>query len=92
IITPSIIVAVDDSPITKQLCNIVEIFTSQIGIIFAVVAIAFVGIQLFRGRMDWITGATIVIAVLLITKAPDFVNLITGDNEGFDKICPSQNT
>lgn len=79
----------DDTVLMTAICNIWTLVKGQIFSIISAVGISFVGIQIFRGRMEWVTGLTIIFGVIIIVKSESIVQFIVGDSSA-KEICKTK--
>ena len=64
----------------KRLCNILAIVMGPTAKAIATIAIIFVAIGLFAGRMTWLTAIPIIMGIIIIFSAPALVQFISGNN------------
>lgn len=68
----------DNDVIGETLCRVVNIMSGNIARAIATIAIFFVGISLFMGKMQWGTAAMTAIGIGLLFGAPQIVALVGG--------------
>jgi type IV secretion system protein VirB2 len=71
-------------PLGGQLCAILLIMMGPTAKAIATIAVIFVAIGLFAGRMTWLTVIPIIIGIIVIFSAPALVQFISG---GSDSAC-----
>lgn len=74
----------DDSPISDTLCTVVKQLSGPVGRGIATVAVVFVGIGLFLGKMSWGLAIAVGIGIAAIFGAEKIVGLLdtTGNASG----------
>ena len=75
------------NPLQKPICAVALFFTGTFGIAIGVVGIGFVGLQLFTGRMQWVTAGTIILAIICVTKADTIIAWISGNDTSLTSLC-----
>ena len=66
-------------PVGDALCNLIKVFRGNTARGIAVVGIIVLGIQTLRGKLQWEVALVIVTAIIILFKAPDIVNMVSGD-------------
>lgn len=69
-----------EDPVGDALCNLIKIFRGNTARGIAVVGIIVLGIQTLRGKLQWEVALVIVTAIIILFKAPDIVNMVSGDS------------
>ncbi len=69
----------EDSPIADTLCIVVDELSGPVGRGVATVAVVFVGIGLFLGKMSWGLAIAVGIGIGAIFGAEQIVNILGGD-------------
>jgi type IV secretory pathway VirB2 component (pilin) len=67
-----------DDPLGDRLCAILGIMMGPTAKAIATIAVIFVAIGLFAGRMTWLTVIPIIIGIIVIFSAPALVAFISG--------------
>ncbi|MGX6960914.1 MAG: TrbC/VirB2 family protein [Rickettsia endosymbiont of Pentastiridius leporinus] len=66
-------------PVGDALCKVIGIFRGNTAKGIAVVGIIVLGIQTLRGKLQWEVALVIVTAIIILFKAPDIVNMVSGE-------------
>ena len=69
-----------ESTISNTICRVVKVFSGKIGHGIAAIAIVFLAISLFMGKMSWGVALVMAIGIGLIFGAEQIVHWIGGDN------------
>ncbi|HJD55874.1 MAG TPA: TrbC/VirB2 family protein [Rickettsia endosymbiont of Pyrocoelia pectoralis] len=67
-------------PVGNALCKVINIFRGNTAKGIAVVGIIVLGIQTLRGKLQWEVALVIVTAIIILFKAPDIVNMVSGES------------
>ena len=70
-----------DDPISEAVCTIVSKLTGPVGRAVATVAVVFVGIGLFLGKMSWGLAIAVGIGIGAIFGAAQIVQIVGGDSD-----------
>lgn len=70
----------DTDYVGEGLCHIIIIFRGTTAKGIAVVGIIVLGIQTLRGKLQWEVALVIITAIIIIFKAPDIVNMVSGES------------
>lgn len=73
--------ASSDDPISEAVCTIVSKLTGPVGRAVATVAVVFVGIGLFLGKMSWGLAIAVGIGIGAIFGAAQIVQIVGGDSD-----------
>lgn len=81
-----------EDPISEAVCQIVSRLTGPVGRAIATVAVVFVGIGLFLGKMSWGLAIAVGIGIGAIFGAAQIVSIVGGDDvtacQGTDTTTP----
>ncbi|WP_347939395.1 TrbC/VirB2 family protein [Rickettsia oklahomensis] len=65
-------------PVGNALCNLIKVFRGNTAKGIAVVGIIVLGIQTLRGKLQWEVALVVVTAIIILFKAPDIVDMVSG--------------
>lgn len=73
---------VDNStdPIGNKLCEIVRILSGKTAKAICLVAIIFLGITTFMGKVNWSTAAITICAIIIITQSAQVLKFVSGND------------
>jgi len=74
-----------EDPIGDVLCKMIKIFQGNTARGIAIVGIIVLGIQTLRGQLKWEVALVIVVGVIILFKAPEIINMISGSKDN----CPT---
>lgn len=80
----SLAFATGGDPISDVICNVIDKLTGPVGRAIATVAVVFVGIGLFLGKMSWGLAIAVGIGIGAIFGAAQIVEIVGGSNEDCD--------
>ena len=85
---PSFAASEAENNITAGLCRLVNLMKGNVAKVIATMAIFFVAISMFFGKINWGTALVTALAIVILFSAPAIVNFISGAADG--EICPAQ--
>ncbi|WP_342638586.1 TrbC/VirB2 family protein [Orientia tsutsugamushi] len=79
-----------DDPIGNKLCDIVKTLNGKTAKAICLVAIMFLGVATFIGKVNWSTAMITVSAIVIITQAPAVLKFVSGSEDNDCNVTASK--